>query len=53
MDRKKKTYGFEIPTPSRTFYLAAESETERSGWIDAIENTKTALNKSKAVVCGE
>jgi len=47
MDRKKKPFGFEVPTPSRTFYLAAETETERSAWIDAIESTKTSLNKSK------
>jgi len=46
-DRKKKANGFEIPTPSRTFYLSADSEAERQAWIDAIEHAKDAGTKKQ------
>jgi len=46
-DRKKKANGFEIPTPSRTFYLSAETENERKEWIDAIEQNKERSSKKK------
>jgi RAC serine/threonine-protein kinase len=48
-DRKKKTHahGFEIPTPARTFYLCAESETDKHAWIEAIEQAKDTLSKKR------
>lgn len=51
-DRKKKTHahGFEIPTPARTFYLCAESETDKQSWIEAIEQAKDTLTKRRAKV---
>jgi len=47
IDRKKKVNGFEIPTPSRTFYLSAESETEKQHWIEALEKAKEAASKTE------
>jgi hypothetical protein len=51
-DRKKKqhAHGFEIPTPARTFYLCAESETEKHSWIEALELAKDTLSKKRAKV---
>lgn len=51
-DRKKKVYGFEIPTPSRTYYLAAETEAEKTAWLEALNAKKdelTAKNKGGKV----
>jgi len=46
-DRKKKVYGFEIPTPSRTYYLAADTETEKQSWLDALNSKKDEVSKKK------
>ena len=51
-DRKKKAHahGFEIPTPARTFYLCADSETEKQSWIEALEKAKETLSSKRAKV---
>jgi hypothetical protein len=36
-DYKKKQHLFSIQTPKRTFYLQAESDNERTRWIEAIK----------------
>lgn len=46
IDRKKKANGFEIPTPSRTFYLSAESDVEKSAWIEGLERAREAILKT-------
>lgn len=49
-DRKKKAHGFEIPTPSRTFYLSADTETEKQSWMDALEHTRDANTKKPKII---
>jgi len=47
-DRKKKINGFEVQTPSRTFYLSAETEEERTKWIEVlISEREFLLNGNK------
>lgn len=51
-DTKKKVNGFEIVTPSRTYFLAAENEAERQAWMEALspkqnDNTPEVKSKSK------
>ncbi len=49
-DRKKKAHGFEIPTPARTFYLSADSETERQSWLDCLEPETISVHPTKTQV---
>jgi len=44
-DRKKKVNGFEIATPSRTYFLAAENEPERNSWLEALNTAKEDFTK--------
>jgi hypothetical protein len=49
---KKKPNGFEIPTPSRTYYLTADTETERHSWMETLEYTREHITKKGSKVCG-
>lgn len=42
---KKKPNTFEIPTPSRTYYLTADTETERQTWMEILEHTREHITK--------
>lgn len=42
---KKKANVFEIPTPSRTYYFIADTETERQSWMDILEHTREHITK--------
>lgn len=42
---KKKANTFEIPTPSRTYYLTADTETERHTWMEILEHTRENITK--------
>jgi hypothetical protein len=35
--KKKKPFCFEVATPSRTYYLQAESEKEMMSWIETVK----------------
>jgi len=48
IDRKKKIYGFEIPTPARTFYLSAETEADKQSWMEALEKQIASSKKVAA-----
>eukprot|EP01112_Ceratiomyxa_fruticulosa_P018548 TRINITY_DN594_c0_g1_i1.p1 TRINITY_DN594_c0_g1~~TRINITY_DN594_c0_g1_i1.p1 ORF type:complete len:439 (+),score=108.18 TRINITY_DN594_c0_g1_i1:321-1637(+) len=47
-DRKKKSNGFEVATPSRTYYLCADNDQERDEWIRLLNDEKdNATGKRK------
>jgi RAC serine/threonine-protein kinase len=47
--RKNKagTYWFEIPTPSRTYFVATETEAERKQWMEALSAAHRQLNPER------
>ncbi|EFA85933.1 protein serine/threonine kinase [Heterostelium album PN500] len=45
-DRKKKNNGFEVQTPSRTFYISADTDDERHRWIDVLSHERDLLNNA-------
>jgi len=46
-DRKKKLNTFEVPTPSRTFFLCAENEADRQSWLESINAAKEAQSVTR------
>ncbi|KAN0027699.1 hypothetical protein ACTFIV_000991 [Dictyostelium citrinum] len=42
-DRKKRVNGFEVQTPSRTYFLCSETEEERAKWIEILINERELL----------
>ncbi|EGC32113.1 hypothetical protein DICPUDRAFT_38849 [Dictyostelium purpureum] len=47
-DRKKRVNGFEVQTPSRTYFLCSETEEERTKWIEIlIAERELLLNGNK------
>jgi len=43
-DSKKKSYCFQIVTPNRTYLLSAESDDERKGWLDALNEAREQVH---------
>jgi len=44
---KKKKHCLEIWTPERTYYMCATSDSDRDGWVEALNVAKKALEKKK------
>ena len=47
-NRKKKKNCFEVQTPSRTYYLVADSEGERDKWIEIIRQSTSGGRDSSS-----